>query len=513
MGGLMLWLLATVWMRPLMLPDEGRYGEVARSMLMNSNSWQELLVPTLNGLPFFHKPPLFYWLDMVAMSLFGSHEFVTRVGSVVGAWLMGAALLLGMRRWHGLRLGRIGLGVLATTPFFFCGSQYANHDMLVGGLITAAIFAMVRAQDDDTLSKTATEKATVHLGWLVTGWAMCALALLSKGLIGVVLPMLVVGPWLLALGRWRQLFKLLHPLGLLAFAAVAAPWFIAMQLRFPDFLDYFFVEQHFRRFAQSHFNNVRGIWFFFAVLPVLTLPWVAWLLQALPRFKWRSVNLHTFKLNPVVGLYIWWTVVVVGFFSIPSSKLIGYALPALAPWCALLTLLIGQQRAKKAPTSIHQPREIWPWVMGGSAVLCVGIVIALAIYAPKSSRLLSLALAANMAATDKVVMVDAYVYDVPFYAQLKHPVIIASNWGDPDVPRRDNWRKEIFDAARLFNPTLGAQVLQPLTGLNTFACNASAVWFIVPVVNASSVAGLTGTVRVFTDERHELWRTPGRSCS
>jgi len=258
LGLLALWLLATMGWRPLLLPDEGRYAEVARAMLHNG-----LLVPMLDGLPFFHKPPLFYWLDIAAMHLLGENVFAARFGSFVGAWVMGAALLFAMRRWHGPRVAAIALGLLATTPFFFIGAQYANHDMLVGGLIAAAVLAIARAVD---------EPPRVDLRWLIAGWVLCALAMLAKGLIGFVLPALVIGPWLLAQGRWRQVLGLLHPLALLAFAIVAAPWFVAMQLRFADFFDYFFIEQHFRRFAQTGFNNQHGVWFFVVAMPLLTLP-------------------------------------------------------------------------------------------------------------------------------------------------------------------------------------------------------------------------------------------------
>ena len=82
---LALWLLATLGLRPLMLPDEGRYAMVAREMLLGDG-----LVPTMNGLPFFHKPPLFYWIDMAAMHLFGITPFAARVAPMLGAWLMGA---------------------------------------------------------------------------------------------------------------------------------------------------------------------------------------------------------------------------------------------------------------------------------------------------------------------------------------------------------------------------------------------------------------------------------------
>ena len=93
LGALAIWLLATLGLRPLLLPDEGRYATVALEMLHGNG-----LVPTLNGLPFFHKPPLFYWVDMVAMGLLGVGEATARFGSMVGAWIMGACLFFSVRR-------------------------------------------------------------------------------------------------------------------------------------------------------------------------------------------------------------------------------------------------------------------------------------------------------------------------------------------------------------------------------------------------------------------------------
>jgi len=472
------WLLATLGLRPLLLPDEGRYAEVARAMLHH-----DALVPLLDGLPFFHKPPLFYWLDIAAMHVVGENVFAGRFGSFVGAWLMGAALLLAMRRWHGPRVAAIALGVLATTPFFFIGAQYANHDMLVGGLIGAAVLAIARAVD---------EPPRVNLRWLIAGWVLCALAMLAKGLIGFVLPALVIGPWLLAQGRWRQVIGLLHPFALLAFLAVAAPWFIAMQLRYPDFFDYFFVEQHFRRFAQSNFNNVHGAWFFIAAMPLLTLPWSLWLPVAVRR-AWSGRGATT-------GLYVWWLVAVLGFFSIPSSKLVGYALPALAPWCALLALAAS-----------GGARRLWPVALGTAALVCVAIVGVVAWKAPQSSRALGQALAAKLAPADTVVMVDEYYYDVPFYARLAKPVVIASRWDDPELPTRDNWRKEVFDAAR-FAPALGRELLKPLEHLEALTCSAATVWFIAPKSENARVSALAGATLDFSDRRADLWRVPGRAC-
>ena len=486
LGLFALWLLATLGLRPLLVPDEGRYANVAREMLLGDG-----LVPTLNGLPFFHKPPLMYWIDMAAMQLVGATPFASRMASMLGAWLMGAALFTALRRWHGPRAARIALGVLATCPFFFIGAQYANHDMLVGGLISAAVLALARALDEPA-------GAPVSLRWLLIGWVLCALAVLAKGLIGFVLPALVIGPWLLAQGRWRDLVKLLHPLAVIAFALVALPWFVLMQQRFPGFFDYFVMEQHFRRFAQTNFNNVHPFWFFVVVLPALTLPWSAWAPAAAQRL-WRE--------RPrMLGLLVWWAVAVLGFFSVPSSKLVGYALPALAPWCALLGLGIAAR-----------PGTAWRWVMGASALLCVGIVVGFTVKSPHSNRAAALALAAQVAPADQVVMVDEYLYDLPFYARLTTPVLVASDWADPALPTRDNWRKELFDAAR-FDPAAGRRVLWPLAQLASLPCGRGTVWFVIAAGTSARVADLGGTggtghiTRAYADAQTELWRAPARAC-
>lgn len=492
------WLVATLGVRPLLLPDEGRYANVAREMLRGD--W---LVPTLNGLPFFHKPPLFYWLDIAAMQVAGITPFAARFGSLVGAWVMGATLYLAMRRWHGARSAAVGLLLSATCPLFFLAGQYANHDMLVGGLIGAAILAFARAVDV-AQGGPGWAGARVSLRWLVAAWAVCGLAMLAKGLIGIVLPALVIGPWLLARGRWRQMLKLLNPLGLAAFAIVALPWFFAMQSRYPGFNDYFFMEQHFRRFAQTDFNNVRPFWFFVVVLPLATLPWSAWLPAALRRARSER--------GAVIGLYVWWVVAIVGFFSLPSSKLIGYVLPALAPWCALLALAVAGDAAPGETAQGARLRRA-PRVAAAIGVLvCLGVVAGLAWKSPKSNRGAARALAAQIGPDDRVVMVDEYFYDVPFYVDLKQPAIVASRWDDPDVPRRDNWRKELYDAAR-FDPALGQRVLRPLAPLDALACGAGSTWFIaVPSQAAALVAPLTGAQRVHADASSELWRVPARAC-
>lgn len=476
---LALWLMATMGMRPLLLPDEGRYATVALEMLRG-----DTLVPTLNDLPFFHKPPLFYWLDMAAMAVFGPGQWSARAGAMVGAWIMGAALFLFLRRWLGARPAVLATVVLATSPFFFIAAQYANHDMLVAGLITAAVLSLVRAVDGPQ---------RVDLRWLAAGAVACALATLAKGLIGFVLPALVVGPWLLMQGRWRQLVGLLHPVGWLVFSVVAMPWFFVMQSRYPGYFDYFVMDQHVRRFVHTTFNNVQPFWFFLLVLPALMLPWTGWVVQTV-RQAWRGRDAR-------VGLFVWWIIAVTGFFSLPSSKLVGYVLPVVPPLCALVAMAL-----------VRRPGKSVAWTSAVAGLVCVSIVAAIAWQAPKSNRAAALALAQQMAPGDTVVMVDEYLYDVPFYADLRAPVVFASDWRDPELASQDSWRNELVDAAR-FAPQRGRAVFLQMDQLDRATCAGKAVWFPVSMGKSARVAALTGARRVYGDAKTELWRAPARTCS
>jgi len=358
------------------------------------------------------------------------------------------------------------------------GAQYINHDVGVAACITAAVLSLVRAVD---------EPRRLSLRWLLAGWALCGLGLLAKGLIGVVLPLLVVAPWLAAQRRWRELLALAHPLGLLTFAAIVAPWMIAMQLRFPGFFDYFIVEQHFHRFTGASFNNREPVWFFLAVLPLLMLPWSAWLWPALRQRGARA------------GLYLWWLALVVGFFSLPASKLVGYVMPALAPAAALLALAI---EARGVP---------WRRVAGGAAALCLTIIAVLAWNAPGSHRDVGLALGERWRGGDRVIFVDHYFYDLPFYAGLRVPVAVVSDWDDPELPRHDNWRKELFDAAR-FAPDRGGTVLWRWSRLSDLPCGGGRTWVVTTRDALPRLQSLMRLVPVLEGRHALLLQSTAPSC-
>ncbi|MDO9236421.1 MAG: glycosyltransferase family 39 protein [Aquabacterium sp.] len=440
----LIWLSCTAWWRPLAVPDEGRYAGVAWEMI-RSGDW---LTPTLNGLPFFHKPPLFYWLTAVSLQTFGLTVWAARMASVLGA-LLGAMALYGLvRRWSGPRLASWSLLALVTQPFYFGGAQYANLDMLVAGCISAAVALAAHA----VLSREA------GLPYRLTLWGaygLAGLGLLSKGLIGLVLPGAIIVLWMIMSGRWRAILGLLSLPGLLVLTVVAAPWFVAMQHLYPDFFHYFFVYQHFQRFTQTGFNNVHAWWYYLPLMAALSMPWVpAWLVAVWwPRAVSTSTPASTkHSATPDLRGLMWsWLVVVVVFFSIPASKLPGYVLPALPP----LGFLIADALMRRWPTVGAWTTRLCAGVAG---VLCVTLIGVTVKYDDQSSRPVLAVIQPLLKQGVPLVYVDEFVYDLPFYLARQEPVPVISDWTDPELPKHDNDRKELFDAG-VFRPQAASRFL------------------------------------------------------
>lgn len=246
------------------------------------------------------------------------------------------------------------------------------------------------------------------------------------------------------------------------FLLLAAPWFLAMQARFPEFADYFFVVQHFKRFAQAGFNNRLPFWFFPAVLVVLTLPWSLWLPAA---FKSRkAADAQSAALHKLMWV---WIIAVTVFFSIPQSKLVGYILPVAAQ----LAFLIGECASRRIAASA---RALLLW--RASAVLavtaCIAGVVIGGMVKPSASRGLAQELAKRIGPTDSVVFVEAYYFDFSFYAALRSPVLVVQDWTNAAIARRDNWERELHDARRFAGPS-GAPVLLQLSELMPTVCKAT----------------------------------------
>ena len=480
------WLWITAWARPLSLPDEGRYVGVAWEGLQHGD-W---LVPTLNGLPFFHKPPLFYWITEASMAIFGPGVWAARAAPLVGGLVGAMSLFLMLRRWMSPAHAWAALLTLLAMPLYFVGSQFANLDMLVAGLITATVAAGAEA----ALRANAGQP---HRRMLALAYALAGLGVLAKGLIGIVLPGAVLLLWLGLSGQWRAIRTLLWLPGIALMLLVGAPWFIAMQLRFPGFLHYFFVVQHVQRFAGGGFNNVQPMWFYPVVLIVATVPALPWLFKGWKGELWRPASgpqgLH--------WLLLVWFAVILLFFSIPQSKLVGYILPTLPPMAGLIA--VAWERVVT-----RSPR----WRRWGAVSLTIGAafglaaVVAYGLGAGKSNRMLARELAALRQPGDGVVMLERYEYDMPFYARLRAPMVVVEDWDDAELMARDSWRKELADTRAFVDAGRDLSAFQTWSSIRAVACRRHVVWAVGDISLAKSHAWLDKAELVASDKQTALWR-------
>ena len=487
------WLAASIGLRPLSLPEEGRYVGVAWEMLRSGN-W---LIPTENGLPFFHKPPLFYWLTATSMHVFGVNAAAARLAPLLAATLATAALFVLSRRWAGERVARWSVPVIVTVPFFFAGAQFANLDMLVAACMALAVLFAAHAA-------LLLRAGLPHRGAVTAAWAAAALGVLAKGLIGVVLPGLVLVAWLLATRQARAILALLSPLGLAVFALIVAPWFVAVQMQYAGFARFFFVYQHFERFAAGGFNNVQPWWFFIVAVPALALPWSLWLLRS--TFKPRSgepAETHLWRKL----MWIWLGVVLL-FFSLPQSKPVGYAMAVLFPLAALVADAVATgPRAGTAATF-----RLALASMTVAALVCIAAVAYASFAYHRDNTALARTLLRMREPGDPVVFVGEYFFDIPLHARLAGPVPVVSNWNDPAIVLHDNWKRELSEAAP-FAPQLASTLLVDAARGLAPRCGPAPLWAVVKTDDEARVAALAGARKVEISNRVSLWRVPPGACT
>ncbi|TNF68937.1 MAG: phospholipid carrier-dependent glycosyltransferase [Gammaproteobacteria bacterium] len=311
--------------RHLSIPDEGRYPEIAREMLTSGN-W---ITPTINGVPFLDKPILYYWLEALSMKCFGVNPWAIRLPQALFG-IIGCLSLYGFARvLYSRSVALLASLILSVSLLYFFAAHYANMDLIVANLLWISFFFFICALRIPYPSYK--RRLLMYLVYIIAG-----LAFLTKGLMGVVFPAMVIIIWVLLTKKWRQLLKIYLPTGILLFALVVVPWFYLVQKENPDFLYYFFYYQQVHRFVGSGFNNQLGPWFYFVIVLAAFLPFSLMLLhRLLPGLK--SIWSNRFRDDTTLLIQLW-VVLIFIFFSIPSSKIVGYILPIIAPLALLIAL-------------------------------------------------------------------------------------------------------------------------------------------------------------------------------
>jgi 4-amino-4-deoxy-L-arabinose transferase-like glycosyltransferase len=338
---LLLWVflgLLPLLVRPLWEPDEGRYAEIPREMLATGD-W---LTPHLNGVLYFEKPPLQYWLSALSMKLFGVTGAAARLP---------LALASGLMIWAAWRLAkRLGAREPLWAPFMaatgllaFLVGQLLTLDALFSAFLVAALAAFVEA-----VTRRREEESA--LAWTLLTFVLLAGAMLTKGLAEVVL---MGGVLLFSLPfAWkdpelrRAVFRTaLDPLGWLLYLLLVVPWFWAVDRANPGHAQFFFIHEHFTRFlTHEHARQGSNNWlldklYFIGILAVGLLPWLSVSVLGLKRswtfLRGRGPQSQDQLARWVVGITILAFLWPLAFFSLSGSKLPPYILPVLVPLAAL----------------------------------------------------------------------------------------------------------------------------------------------------------------------------------
>ncbi len=316
-----LWF-GTLDMRHLLSSDEGRYAQIAYEMFA-SGDW---VTPRYQGLKYFEKPPFHLWMTALAYSAFGVGEWQARLWVACSGAIGIAATAWAARVWFGPRAGLLaGLALLAA-PTWNIGSHFNALDMGVSAALACVLASLLIAQHPAATAKQ-------RQRWMWAAWAAMAVAVLTKGLIGIVLPGLVLVVYTLVSRHWALWTRLHLVSGALMFLLITAPWFIAVSLRNPEFPQFFFIHEHWDRYTSTVHSRSAPAWYF---LPQWLAGFLPWLLL-LPRMAGLLRDEAKAGLRPLL-LCALWALAIFGFFSISGSKLPGYILPiypALAVWAAV----------------------------------------------------------------------------------------------------------------------------------------------------------------------------------
>jgi 4-amino-4-deoxy-L-arabinose transferase-like glycosyltransferase len=358
-GGLAIALLvlalALVWFVPLgwrhLVPtDEGRYAEMAREMFLTGD-W---ITPRYNGYKYFEKPPLQTWMNALTFAWFGIGEWQARLYTA----LTGFAGVL-VAGYTAARLVNPAAGfaaalVLASAPYWQLMGHFNTLDMGLSFWMEVTLCAMLLAQRVDIGSREARR-------WMWLCWAAMALAVLSKGLIGILLPGAVLVLYTLIERDWALWKRLYLPSGLVVFFAVATPWFVLVQQRNPEFFNFFFIVQQFDRYLTPAQNRPGPVYYFVWVVLVGFLPWLS--------LGWQSIRHALAQPRQLNGfapgkLLLIWSAFIFLFFSASHSKLVSYVLP-IAP---ALAIVVGAYLP-------HVSRQAWRrHLIGYAAFLIIAAI-------------------------------------------------------------------------------------------------------------------------------------------
>jgi 4-amino-4-deoxy-L-arabinose transferase-like glycosyltransferase len=377
--------------RKLIKPDEGRYAEIPREMVV-SGDWT---TPRLNGLKYFEKPPLQYWATATAYTVFGEHHWTSRLwtgltgfAGILLVWFAGLRLF-------GREVANYAAILLGSSMLYVLMGHINTLDMGVTFFLTLGIVGLLLGQAEADTKQ--------QRNWMLLAWAGLALAVLSKGLMGLVLPGAALFIYMVV-QRDFSVFRRMHWLpGLAVFLLITAPWFCLVMKANPEFFQRFFIYEHYTRFTTKELGRYQPWYYFIPILLLGMLPWTLLMFDTLLKTSYDNKLPGIF--NPARFLLIW-AIFIYLFFTVSGSKLPSYLLPMfpalallmgkqlatmnsrrlfwlIAPILPLMLLALGfapfTARLADTPLQVQGYGEYAGWLVAAALVWTVGMISALAL--------------------------------------------------------------------------------------------------------------------------------------
>lgn len=307
----------------LMDPDEGRYNQIPREMILSG----DFITPHLNGVEYFEKPIFQYWFTAIMMKIFGFGEFTGRIlPALSGIGCVALAGFLGTMMYS-KKVGLLASAILATSCLNLVVSSINILDMALTLFMTSCMVFFYAFER--------TEKKK----WLIAFYIAMGFGVLTKGLVAIILPFGILFWYVIFTKRPRLFLKLFYLPGILAFLIVTVPWFYLVCQANHDFFYFFFIREHFLRFTTKMHDRFQPWWFFMPFVIIGMLPWTGFLVSL---FNKRGVIRQTTSERnrfDIIYLLLWFFIIFI-FFSISDSKLVPYIMPCWMPLAILIAASI-----------------------------------------------------------------------------------------------------------------------------------------------------------------------------
>ena len=334
--------------------DEPRYAQVAREMLVR-HDW---VTPTLWGQPWLEKPPLYYWVAMLAYrSTGGVSDWAARLPSAGLCTVMLFFIYMWARRFRpGMQLDAALITAASVAIIGF--GRGASTDMPLTAAFTIAMLSWWGWYESHRRS------------WLLLFYFGLALGSLAKGPVAVFLAAVILVIFIGLRQDWQLLWHTLWLPGIVLFLVVASPWFVAVQRANPEFFRFFILEHNLARYTTDVYRHKQPFWYYIPVALIGLLPWTIFAIVALVDAirDWRYSVAEPQGREDLRTFLALWLLLPIIFFSLSQSKLPGYILPSIPAATILLADFILRREVEGDKPSL--------WLMLFHAALCGALMVA-----------------------------------------------------------------------------------------------------------------------------------------